>query len=377
MAPARTRNSRATALFLAAALLAAVAGGAAEKLELPEGFSLWQESLSVRAGFGYNDNVTLSSFAPTGSAFAQVGGDFMLYRLPWNNWQFSFFANGSDARFLNEDTGVKTDQQAMASAQLTWFLGKGWKSISTAQYLYLNQVMDVSADYNVPTRQEVIAHGITGTQGLRKDLGPYWVEADVSVSRYFVHEPLDDYWQGGPELKLGRGYGHGSEVSVTYQAAPISYDSREQADTDGTPVPGTRLQFMQQTAGIAWQHYWDENRRWRSLTRFSYNFSEDNGSGYYNYSQYLASEQLRFRSANWEFSVQVALAYYDFPNQPAMTSGPPPRHRTDLRLTLRGERALSRHWKIYAEYDYERSYSDDPLDQYEANVASAGVEFAF
>lgn len=360
-------------------LVLACSGSAAatESQELPDGFSLWQKSVNMRVGFGYNDNVTLSSFAPVGSSFVQASADLMLFRLPWNDWQFSLFANGSDARFFNRDTGVDNDQHAAASAQLTWFLGKGWKSTTTAQYVFMNQVMDVSTEYNIPVRQEVFAQGITGIQGVRKALGDYWAECNFSFSRYFVRQPLDSYWQGGPELKLGWTYGRGSDLSVGYQVAALLYDTREQAGADGVPVPGTHLRFFPQTVAAAWQHFWDEKRLWRSLTRLSYDLNLDNGSGYYNYSQYQAVEQLRFRPETWEFSAQVALNYFNFPNQSAGLSSPDNRRRTNLRVTLRGERTLWRHWKLYAEYDFERSFSDLVLDAYQANVASAGIEFAF
>ncbi|MEI8045249.1 MAG: hypothetical protein WCL11_27805, partial [Verrucomicrobiota bacterium] len=368
--------SAALLLLLAALAIPGPAVGA-EKLDLPEGLSLWQKSVSIRTGFGYNDNVTLSSFNPVGSPFVQVSADIMFFRLPWNNWQFTFFANGSDARYLNADTEVNNDQHAIAVAQLTRFLGRDWKSISTLQYLFLNQVMDVSADYNTPARQEVFAQGITGTQGVRKEIGRYWGEANFSVSRYFVRQPFDSYWQGGPELKLGRTYGSGSEAYLSYQIAPIYYDTRQQADADGAPVPGTHLRFLPQTVGITWQHHWDQERRWRCLTQLTYSFSQDNGSGYYDYAQYLLSEQLRFRPAKWDFSAQVALAYYDFPNQQVDLAGSGARHRTAVRMTLRAERVLSSHWKIYAQYDYDRSLSNDAFDQYSANAGSAGIEFSF
>jgi hypothetical protein len=364
------------AFLLVAVLVPASLVAGAEKLELPEGFSLWQKSLSVRAGFGYNDNVTLSSFAPVGSPFVQASGDLMLFRLPWNNWQFSFFANGSDARFLNRDTGVDTDQQATASAQLTWFLGKGWKTISTAQYVFLNQVMDVSAEYDAATRQQVFAQGVTGIQGVRKDLGRFWAEVNLSGSRYFVRQPLDSYWQGGPEAKLGMSYGKGSELAIGYQVTPVAYDTREQVDPVGAPVTGTHLQFVLQTAGVTWQHFWDEKRRWRSTTRLGYDLNRDNGSGYYDYSRYQLTEQLRFRPAHWEFSAQIGLCYYDFPNQSGGVSRLGNPYRTDFRAALRAERGLSQHWKIYAEYSHERSFSGVAAEDYEANVGSAGIEFA-
>ena len=192
-----------------------------------------------------------------------------------------------------------------------------------------------------------------------------------------MRQPLDSYWQGGPGLKLGRTYGHGSEVSVGYQAAPIAYDTRQQADAAGVPVANTHLRFLEQTVEVAWQHIWDERRQWRSVTRLGYDLNQDNGSGYYDYSRYQIVEQLRFRPAKWEFSAQAGLSYYEFPNQPAVVAGAESRHQTLLQVTVHAERRLAEHWKVYAEYNYQRSLSNAAADEYDGNVTSAGIEFTF
>lgn len=350
---------------------------AAEKLELPEGFSLWQKAAHLRVGVGYKDNVTLSSFNPQGSAFEILSLDAMLYRLPWNDWQFSLMAVGSDARYFNHDTGIDAEQNAAVSSEFAWFMGRGWKSVSTLQYVFINQVMDVSATYGTTVRQQVFGHGIIFKEGVRRDVGRWWGELSLSGSRYCFREPLDDYWQASPRLTLGRYYGSGSEVSVSYQAAPLLYDTREETDLTGTPIPGTDLRYLTQTADLSWLHFWDTKRRWRSSTRLAFESNQDNGSGYYDYTQYRVVEQLRYRASSWEVSAQASLAYYDFPNQPVSLTDPTERHRTGLHLTLRGEKRLSKHWSVYAAYDYERSFSNLEVERYQANLGSGGVEFAF
>lgn len=370
------RQSAVAALCLLA-LGGAFSLEAAEKLTLPEGFSLWRKSASLRVGVGYKDNVTLSSFDPKGSAFEMTSVDAMLFRLPWNDWQFNLMAMGSDARYLNKSIGIDTEQNAAATAQLTWFLGQNWRAVSTLQYIYMNQVMDVSATYGTAARQQVLGHGLIFKEGVRMDAGKYWVEINLSGSRYFFREPLDSYWQAGPQLTLGRSYGHGSEVSLSYQASPVLYDSRQQTDLTGQPVTGTHLRYLPQTTEVSWLHYWDQKRRWRSTTRLSFEASQDNGSGYFDYQQYRFTEQLRYRASGWEFSAQASLAYYDFPHQPVSTTDSRARHRSGFLATLRGEKSLSKHWRVYAAYDYERSFSNLDVEQYEANIVSGGIEFAF
>jgi len=350
---------------------------AAEKLELPEGFPLWQESVQVRVGIGYKDNVMLSSFDPQGSAFALASVDAMLFRLPWNNWQLSLMAMGRAAHYLDRSLDVDAEQDAMVSGELAWFLGHGWKSLSTLHYTFINQVMDVSTTYGASVPQQVLGHGLTVKQGVHKDAGRWWAELNLSGSRDFFREPLDSYWQAGPQLTVGRYYGHGSEVSLTYQAVPLIYDSREQTDSTGAPLAGTHLRYLPQTVELSWQQQLDQARRWRNTLRLSYESSQDNGAGYYDYEQYRAGEQLRYRAGKWEVSALASVSYYDFPNQPVSLTDPRQRHRTSIRAGLRGETSLSKHWRVFATYEYERSLSNWDVEQYEANTVSGGVEFAF
>ncbi len=349
----------------------------AEKLELPPGISLWNMSTSLRTGLGYKDNVTLSSIDSKGSAFEATGLDLLVFRLPWNNWQLNFFASGSDTRYFERSVGVDTEQSAAASVQLTWLLGNGWKSLSTVQYSFLNQVLDVSATTQTQIRQQVLGHTVTGRQGVRKDFSPYWAEATFGVSRNFFGRPLDYYWQGGPQLTVGRSYGHGSDVSLRYQIEEAQFDTFEQTRLDGTLIAGAPLEFRIQSLELAWQHHWDTQRRWRSSTRLSAQLNRDNGPGYFDFLEYRAAEQLRYRATTWEASAQVSVTQYDFDRRTLSAADPTKQSRTPILFSLRGEKRLSKSWKMYASYDYERSVSNVELERYGSNIGLAGIEYAF
>jgi hypothetical protein len=377
MNPWQGRGKRTLAVALLFAAGGAVRARAAEKLELPEGFPLWQKSAAIQVGLGYKDNVTLSSFDPQASSFAAASVDAALFRLPWNNWQVSLLAMASDTRYWDRSVGVDTEQTAAVSGEFAWFVGKGWKSVSTLQYVFLNQVMDVSATYGVSVPQQVFGHALTVKQGVRKEAGLGWAGLDLWGTRSWFREPLDDSWQVGPQLILGRYYGHGSELSLSYQIAPLAYDTREQTDARGAPIAGTHLRYLPQTVELVWQHGWGEPRRWRNTLRLSYEANRDNAAGYYDYRMYRVGEQLRYRAGRWEVSGVASVAYYDFPQQAVGLDDPRARHRTSVHLGLRGERSLSKHWRVYAFYDHERSLSNLEVEQYEANTVSGGIEVAF
>ncbi|MBI5384790.1 MAG: hypothetical protein HZA90_08880 [Verrucomicrobia bacterium] len=351
---------------------------AADKLELPPALSLWHESATLRAGVGYKDNVTLSASEPRGSAFEQAGLDLMVFRLPWNDWQFSFFSSANDARYFDQTIGIDTEQNAAASTQFTWLPGRNWKSLTTLQYTYMNQVLDVLTTLRVAsTRQQVLWHAVTARQGWRKDFAPYWIEASFGAGRNLLNFPLDDFWQGGPQLAVGRSYGYGSEVSLTYQAQRSFFDTYKQAQVDGSLLPDTSLEFTVQNAEINWQHQWDARRRWRTTTRLSFEMNQDNGPGYFDYRLYRLTEQLRYSRGTWMLSAQASLGHYDFLHRAIAVGSPETTSRTTVLLNVRGEKKLSQHWKVYATYDHEHSLSNLESERYSANVALAGVEFSF
>ena len=346
-------------------------------VELPPGFSLWQPSLNVRAGLGYKDNLTLSSFAPQGSAFEKVSGEAMLLRLPWNNWQVNLFAVGSDTRYFDHSAGVDAEQTAATSAQFTWFPHDDWRSVTAVEYTYLNQVMDVSATYGSIARQQILGQGLTARQGVRADLGPWFGEANVAGSRYYYHAPLDDYWTFGPTARAGRYYGYASELSVAGSFLPQHYDTREQVGQDGIPLAGTSLRFVSRQIELAWLHYWDEPRRWRVSARASAERNTDNGTGYFDYWQYGLTGQLRWRPPGWGFTAGSGASYYDFDRQRVSLTDARIRRRTVITALLRAEKQLGNHWKVYAAYDYERSLSNARVEAYAAHTGSGGIEYEY
>lgn len=349
----------------------------AEKLELPPGLSLWHESVNLRTGFGYKDNVTLSSSAPAGSAFEAAGLEVMVFRLPWNNWQFSFFANGADTRYFDRSAGVDAEQDVASSAQLTWLAGRGWQSLSTLQYAYLNQVLDVSTTAQAAERVQIRGHSLTGQQGVRKDFGKIWAELSFGVTRNFFQLPLDNYWQGGPRLTLGRRFGQNSELSLSYQAQRLQFDTREQTQLDGTLIPGAPLEFALHTVDLSWLCHWGDQRRWTSTTRLNAQVNRDNGPGFYDYQQYRATEQLRYRVQRWEVSAQASVAQLDFDQRNVSATDLATRHRSSILFRARGEMRLTKSWKVYASYDHEQSLANRSADRYEANVGLAGIEYEF
>ena len=155
------------------------------------------------------------------------------------------------------------------------------------------------------------------------------------------------------------------------------HDTREEVSLSGTNLPGSELEFEIHEVELALRHNWDEQRRWRTVTRLQFLANRDSGSGYFDYQRYQASQQLRYVTKEWEAKVQGRISYYDFSSQAASDSDPDPRAKTVVGVSLRGERRLSKYLKLFADYSFERSLSNRAADEYRVNRVAGGVDYGF
>ena len=118
----------------------------------------------------------------------------------------------------------------------------------------------------------------------------------------------------------------------------MTYDQREQTDLAGMPLLDTRLRYMTQTLELAWRQSLDSRSRWCNTLRLGLEANRDNGAGYYDYTQYRITEQIRFRAAGWDLSALASAVHYEFPRQPVQPDDTRSRHRTSLLVGLRGKR---------------------------------------
>jgi hypothetical protein len=58
-------------------------------------------------------------------------------------------------------------------------------------------------------------------------------------------------------------------------------------------------------------------------------------------------------------------------------NGDTKRHRTVLALGVHAEKDLGKAWKLYMNYSFDRSLSNEEFDEYQVNTVSGGVEFRF
>ncbi len=338
---------------------------------------MWNSSYEVRGGLGYKDNVTLSSSDAQASGFWLSRAEVMFFRLPSQGWQFNFFATADDVRYFDAPD-VESEQVALAVAQLNKDFGSGWKSTLSFNYLYQNQVFDMSATYtNGGSIGLIRGHMLSPRWSGRKTMGSTWVELEFAGTRQIMETDLDSYWTVGPRLTAGRSYGRGSEVALSYQWVLLEYDTREQTGLDGLPVTNTVLAVQTHIAELSWTHLWDEPRRWQTVTRLGCEFNLDNGSGFYDYNLYRAHQEVRYRTASWDVLGRLGFGFYDYAYQQVSATDATRRQRILFTASVRAERKLAKHFKVHASYSFDRSVSRLDFDDYLANTVMGGFAFEF
>src|SRR5438094_2745761 len=344
-------------LILAASLFG-WAGGIleAQEYDFPILLPKWINDFSLRTVAGYRDNVGLSARSAQDSAFVATGLEIMLLRLPENGTQFNFFASAEDLHFLSSSV-VDREQTAFARALMKTDCGSGWQVSLAAEYVYQHQVVDVSITEPGLTTVLVEGHGSVVREGLRRDFANhYWASLELPAKRQFFREPLDDYWEYGPRMTLGKSYGRKSELSLSYEISQRDYDHDPLRAADGSAIADTRRKAIQQEARLMWKQSWDPKGRWRTTTRLIAKQSEDTGSGYFDYTKLQAGEQILFHSKDWDISADAKVARYDYPIQTATDFRK--RRSTEIAFDFRCERRIASFLKIFAEYDRERVLSN-------------------
>jgi hypothetical protein len=339
--------------------------------------SNWIKSLEVRASSGYKDNVLLANQNVEASPFLAGGLDLTFIRLPESGWDGMLTVSGDYTHYLTA-TNVDQEATAVVEGQVKKSFESGWRVGLTADYLYFNQVFDNSVVSTQLVALPVVGNSFTLRPSVAKPFGDkYRLELEFPATRQIFDQFIDNYWEFGPRLTFGRELPNGCDLAAVYQFTDRLHDTRPARDASGNVENGHGLQFHQSELSFVWRQFWDDNHRWRTITKLGLERNDDNGGGYYDFWRPLASAQMRYRAKTWEVRSEARIAYYHWDSQRIAEPESPIRHKTYVRMNFRGEKNLTRSLKLFAEYEYERAISNLDIDQYTVNTISAGLNWEF
>jgi len=331
---------------------------------------LWNEVLNFRGSAGYKDNVLLSQTNINGSTFASVGGDLVVFRLPTGVWMFNFLASADYTRYFSSKIST-SDETAIGLAQATRDLGDQWNIGFGLNYMFQHQVLDLTA-LETNAVGEVIGHNFTTRWFTRKDFKFNWIEVEASGTRQLLEAPLDNFWQMGPKTTVGHRFSDASDITLGYQWTYVMFDTRSQVSAGGVNLPGTALRLDTHTFELGWHQAWDAKKRWHSSLTAAFDLSQDNGSGYFDYYQYRLASKLEYRAGTWKLNAQCRFGVFDFPLEQAEAFSPTPLTRSYVSASLHAEKKLPKRFNIFADYSYDRSFSNAEGLRYGVNTVSLG-----
>jgi hypothetical protein len=132
---------------------------------LPE-FSPWDAVFTLQSGAGWKDNVALSSLRREGSPLLRQLAEAIVFRVPVDGLEFNAYVSAEDTRYLAR-TVVDKEQHLLAHAQVKRAWGADWSTSLTGQYLYQNQVVDLSTSLATPTVLAVEGHSYAARVAVR------------------------------------------------------------------------------------------------------------------------------------------------------------------------------------------------------------------
>ena len=342
---------------------------------LPAVEPLWDKSLEVHAGVGYTDNVLLASVAKQSSSFTVLGADAALFRVAATGPEFSLFLSGEDRRF-SRSVGVDHDESWIAIGKLRQEFPGQTEAALSLQYLYQDQVFDISATETNLLSIQLRGHGLKGTPSVGFAFWEkYRIRLEWPISRQYLAKPLDDYWETGLRLTLEWNYGHRSSLSASSTYFGRQYDTRPQSARDGSPIAGTELHLQRHDLEVAQRHYWDAARRWRSDTKLGVEINRDPGSGYFSYDRFRISEQIRYAEGKWSLQAGARLSFYGYSIQRADPPEASQRHLLTLSITVRGEVRIRSKVKGFLDIVTDQNYSNRAANEYQALTISGGVNW--
>ena len=345
--------------------------------ELALDLAIWDKSVTLRGALGYKDNVLLSSAQPEGSAFWQTTIDLTLLRASLESGpNFTFFLSAEDRRYFSAED-LEKEQLVLGQAKIEQPFLSDWVASATAQYLYIDQVYDASSTEQILETLPVQGHNLQFSPAIKRSLP--WnteLELDFTVERQFFEEPLDDYWEVGPQLTFTKKYGHSSEASVSYTLDHRSYDERTERDLNFDPVPGSPLEYLQHEFELSLYHSWDANRRWRSRFRGLVEINEDGGTGFYDYTRYRLSKRFGYYGVDWQATLEGKILHYDYVKQPVF-EGDEVRSTWEYVVNAHIEKSLWKKLTIFADTEYEMAKSNYALEEYNVLTIMGGVDWEF
>ena len=339
---------------------------------------LWDRDINLRISTGYSDNVLLASVFEQGSAFIGAEVEMFTWRKPQKGqMDVHLYLDAMQIHYFDVD-GVDNERLIISQGQISNRLNDRWTVGVSLQGSYVDQVYDISpSGFELDTTTlEAVDLKFTPFINLKYSNG-YFARMAIDLRRDFFRDSTFDFTEPAFEIHAGKRFDHGSYIRLDYAYAYRFFDNREQRNTNGFPLSGTSLEWESHMLNGRWDHYWNKDKSIQSRTKIGFKWNLDNGDGYYDYSLYKVSESIIFYLNKWVIEGKCAFKYYDYTIQTVSFDDPNGRYFSQVNTMFKIVRMVNESWKLYFEYQRERSRSNRTEDKYTANRDLIGIDWLF
>jgi hypothetical protein len=337
---------------------------------------IWQQVTDLALRAGYKDNVTLSSANPEARAFVEAGVDAMVWRGLGERSRFEALLLAEHRQYLDSEQ-VDHEEMLFGLVQVRQDASESWRGGGGLEYLYQDQVLDVSATEAEIEPSRIRGHTFSGRTQLKRGIGGGWLAFELACTRQLYEDLIDDYWELAPGVEWSWPVWERTEMGLSYQYSHNWYDEDPALSVEGEPIPGVGREAGRHEVVLTGRHYWGGERNWRLTWKLGGWVNTDQASGYYDYVRPQVALRLRYRWGGWELDGGLRANHYDYRMQWADEVGGELRRRSEMYFDFLMERRLTPSLRLFAQYDYERTFANRAVEEYDVSTVSGGLKFEF
>ena len=344
---------------------------------LEEEFSGWNFSALGRVGWGRSDNVLLATVNPQTGDYVRSEAEMFLTRFPDDSGEFFSYLSLTDLRYSGVEDADK-EQMFLSSTQWKRYLSDRTTGVLKLQYIYFDQILDLSLTERQEARERIQFHGY----GLGSDLEYQLTQEDELTFGFMVLREeyaavLGNDWLGRLEFAWERPFWFSTEITAKLRAEKRDYDDRAQRDVFGRFVDGDRLKVNRNSATVELSKGWGQEKAIVTSADLRFLRNRDNGVGYYDYDQWSLDLSMEGEWKGFEARASVGVDDSKFLLQTVERFNPLPRKKKDYWGELFLRKNLSSQWSIYLLAEFEESNSNVVTDEYDVLSGSLGFQFDF
>lgn len=336
----------------------------------------WTASATLDGGVGYKDNLLLSASHPESSTFGKAGIESLVWHVPRARIDYFAFLNAERTQYFS--ASVHHEEQAFAGVEWRYRNGDAFTFTLDGQGYYLDQIFDVSDTEIARVVAELRVTGLKAGPTVHWAFVPWmWLEASSTVARERFQGGVNDARITAPTARLGWHPIDRLDLSVAFTDRHRDYDTHPQYTAFGTVANNGRvLAITEQEIEGRLDTTWGASRHWKTRVHGGRVRYRDNGAGFLNYWQRNIGVEIDWSAGKWSVETEGSAARKTYDLQTVGTGLLIfPVVKEEYMARARIERKLTEAWSIYAEFDWERTRSNDEIANYKANEGLLGVRW--